>query len=317
MNKKNYLPVVIAAFGTALVASNADARGGPPEKVGPPSFGGGNLISCQNSDITITSISKQGVNGDSRSLNQDASNCLGAFSGSDAFTGNTTQGNIGIKDTGYLNKTNYFDGYEYGAFVGEDDLLDLSGNGEADDPGWIFATKIDFNDDGTPGGTKLGEIENNGQTFKFAEGLIELNFYDNKRTSGTWTYTPPETNPQELVDVLGINKFFDQAAVIFKSARQYAIYNFTLAELGLDPVVGTEDTNYRFSGTWDMSGTLKTPNGKNPAGLSNVSLWLRDPEFVDSSSQPTPNPVPTPGTLFLFGAGLFGLGAMRKRTFRV
>ncbi|WP_201245044.1 PEP-CTERM sorting domain-containing protein [Halochromatium salexigens] len=265
----------------------------------------------------LTSYSKQG-SGIKNTVNQSASNCLGAFDqkkdGNDGFTGNTTQGNIGIKDTGYLNKTNYFDGYEYGAFVGEDDLLDLSGNGEADDPGWIFAAKIDFNEDGT-GNTTTGKIENNGQTLEFAESLIELEFDSGSgMTSGTWTYTPPETNPQGLIDVLGANKFFDQAAVIFKSAREYAIYNFTLADLGLDPVVGTEDTNYRFSGTWDMSGTLKTPNGKNPAGLSNVSLWLRDPDFVTTSSQPTPNTVPTPGTVFLFGAGLFGLGAMRKRT---
>lgn len=114
---------------------------------------------------------------------------------------------------------------------------------------------------------------------------------------GDWAWTPPATNPQDLLDLLA-GLFFDQVAIIFKSGKQFAMYNFDIGDLGLDPVLAG-DFNFAFTGTWDMSNTL----GKH--GLSNYTLWARDPTIE-------PTDVPEPSILALFSL-LVLLIAFRQR----
>lgn len=84
---------------------------------------------------------------------------------------------------------------------------------------------------------------------------------------------------------------------MFKSGDQFAMYNFTIGDLGLDPVL-PGDFNYAFTGTWDMSTTL------NGHGLSNYSLWARDPI--------EPTDIPEPSALALLSLALL-VSTLRKR----
>lgn len=269
------------------------------------------LTSIRNCEVTpaaiqITSIQKQSADSPPVLLPAGAgvpSDCLGVYNDKTVYPsgvysfGSGANSNLGWKDTSFLNDTSLFG--PYGAFVDQSDLQDLKDEGVFVDPGWIFVGKLDLD----TGAYESGTVKRDGfDSYTFEEGIIDIS----GGTSGTWTYTPPKYNPQTLMNILGANKFFDQAAVIFKGGNDYAIYNFSLKDLLLDPVVGTDDENYMFSGTWDMSKVLKTPNGKNPAGLSHVSLWLRDPSFV------TQVQVPEPATVAILGLGLLGLRLRRK-----
>ncbi|WP_233493392.1 VPLPA-CTERM sorting domain-containing protein [Ruegeria atlantica] len=57
-----------------------------------------------------------------------------------------------------------------------------------------------------------------------------------------------------------------------------------------------------FFGTWDLSGQILTPNGKNTAGLSNLSVYV---------ASPSPIPLPAAGWLLIGGIG--GLVALGRR----
>jgi len=229
-----------------------------------------------------------------------SSECYGAFTGNNSLFTKPTNGNLGYDDDGWLNSESAF-WPGPGAFIEEGDLLDLDGDGDMDDPGWIYLGK----DDGA--GFK-GETSTDGvNSYTFIDDLLTMSNCldkDDNSTScvggdavkGDWSWTPPATNPQELLDLLG-GLFFDQVAIIFKSGRQFAMYNFTIGDLGLDPVLAG-DFNYAFSGTWDMSGTL----GKH--GLSNYSLWARDPI--------TETEIPEPATLALFSLLILWI-AVRQR----
>jgi len=240
----------------------------------------------------------------------NASDCLGAFVGNNsAFEkpdGNALDNNVGTNlgydEDGWLNKENYNDWWNGpGAFVDESNLLDLDGDGDADDPGWVLVGKEDQN--GFEGETSTdGNLEYNHQQLVSLENCETVNGSSTSclggdAVKGEWIYTPPAENPQDLTDLIG-GDFFDQVAIVFKAGNAFAIYNFNVFDLGLPPTFAG-DYNFAFTGTWDISQTLGH-------GLSNLSLWARDPANITTS-------VPEPSTLvLLIMSGLFFIGKRRK-----
>lgn len=246
---------------------------------------------CDVLDVKVTNLSKQdGTLSMDLDPAQSASACLGAYSGNDSVSG--LGNNLGLKDVGFLNDTSLFP--QYGAFVDQADLQDIGTQGVFEDPGWIFVQKVEFADNGDTT-TELGTITREDLYYTFDDNLLSVGV-DDGTTSGSFTYKPPVNNPQVLLDILGADKFFDQVAVVFKASDQFAIYNFKLSDFGLPPILGTTDANYMFSGVWDMSTTLFN-NAGGAAGISHISLWLRDP------SAPNVTQVPTPSTMILLLIG--------------
>jgi hypothetical protein len=281
---------------SALLANNVQAA--PISTTQPPEAG---RATCDVSDVQITEIRSQADGSSALPYPYpiDATGCLGAFAGNDIVT---VGENRGFLNDGMLNNPDMFP--DSGAFVTPEDLLDLQGVGTKQDPGWIFVGKINYEEAGNTytNGTVTNGISS--YTFDISD-ILTLVFSDvDDMRSGTFTYKPPVTNPAALLDILGANKFFDQAAVILKASDQWAIYNFKIAALELPAVVGTEDINFMFSGTFNLAGTFINKGDKTP-GLSHVSLWLRDPYGATST-------VPTPGTLLSLLLGLGLLVASRK-----
>lgn len=179
--------------------------------------------------------------------------------------------NLGYDNDGWFNmKTGL---WVDGAF--DPELLDLDSDGTADDPGWVYMGK----DDGQ--GFKGWTIPDAETPYTFVDDLFSCSAAVDGTygtcvgfVSGFWKFTPPSTQPEILIDLLG-GSFFDQVAVVFKGGNGFAIYNFTLSQLGLEPILAG-DIKYEFGGKFDLSKTIVN-NGGQPAALSNISLWARDP----------------------------------------
>ncbi|GLX78212.1 hypothetical protein tinsulaeT_15520 [Thalassotalea insulae] len=257
---------------------------------------------CDVSDLQITTLQLlDGSEPVTLDVPASSSDCLGAYYGNNSEFISPNE-NLGYDEDGWLNKDSYKGWWTGpGAFVDQSDLYDLDGDGVVDDPGWVYVGKDEGN------GFK-GQTSSNGETsYSFIDDLITFdNCLDKKGKStscvggeavkGEWSYTPPAMNPDELVDLLG-GSFFDQVAIIFKAGNAFAMYNFSIEELKLDPVLAG-DYNYAFTGTWDISEVL------GGSALSNFSFWARDP--VDETVQ-----VPEPPTLLLL-ISVFALMLRRK-----
>jgi len=251
---------------------------------------------CSVSDLQITTFQLlDGSDPVATPVPVDSTSCLGAYYGNNSEFINPIE-NLGYDEDGWLNKEGYNNWWTGpGAFVTEEDLLDLDGDGQADDPGWVYVGKDDGN------GFK-GQTSTNGDaSYDFIDDLITFDNCKDKKgkvascvggeaVSGNWSYTPPAMNPDELTSLLG-GDFFDQVAIVFKAGNAFAMYNFSIEDLGLDPVLAG-DYNYAFTGTWDISDVL------GGSALSNVSFWARDP--IGETTE-----VPEPSTLLLLSAGLF------------
>lgn len=299
------LAKITAALMLITLGSSLQFAQAKPIDVPPPA--------CNLSDIQITSIQKQDGSPASAVPAINATACYGAFDGNDdvSMLGN----NLGYDNVGWLNQeSGYWPGP--GAFITDADLQDLQGAGLID-PGWIFFGK--YGDEGDSFIPASSSKDGHG-TYTYDENLVSLSNCKDKNNAivacgsddvvkGEWTYKPPVTNPEQLLDMLGTDKFFDQVTVVFKSGNMFALYNFNISALGLPPVVGTTDENYMFKGVWDMSSTLLTKSG-NPAGLSHISVWGRDPVTTD---EPPPVDVAAPMSLALVGLSLLLLGLQRRR----
>lgn len=267
---------------------------------------------CDVSDIQITTIQKQDGSAAQNVGAINATACYGAFSGNDdvSMLGN----NLGYDNVGWLNQESaYWPGMP-GAFVTNDDLQDLQGLGNID-PGWIFFGKYTAGNFAPSSSSKTGF-----GTYNYAADLVSLSNCKDRNgnsvactggsvVSGEWTYKPPVNNPQQLLDMLGTNKFFDQVTVVFKSGNMFALYNFDISSLPIPPVFGTQDENFMFKGVWNMEDTLLNASGG--AGLSHISIWGRDP--VSDTPPPPPVDVPVSSPLTLAGLGMLLLGLHRRR----
>ena len=256
---------------------------------------------CQTIDVQINTIKLLDGVSVEMPLVANASDCLGAFEGNNSAFDKPIQ-NLGYDEDGWLNKEDYnawWDGP--GAFVNDVDLLDLDGDGAEDDPGWILVGKEEQS--GFEGG-----VSSDGTLTYNHEQLVTLNHcktgdedntscFGGEAVKGQWVYTPPAQNPTGLLDLVG-GDFFDQVAIIFKAGNAFAIYNFNVIDLGLDPALAG-DYNFAFTGTWDISETLGS-------GLSNLSFWAKDPSVPSVQ-------VPEPATLILMMmSGLFCFNRRNK-----
>ncbi len=242
------------------------------------------VIGCSVEDVQITKIQLT-VDGEliDLAIPVNASSCLAVDNVVNNFFNHSFpkhSPNLGYDNDGWLNQggelIDWWDGP--GAFIDNADLLDLDGDEEIDDPGWILVGK----DEGEGAGY-VGQTSTDGDTsYTFEDDLITFTDGGIGSKSGNWQYTPPQENPDELLQLMG-GDFFDQVAVVFKAGSGFAMYNFTLADLGLPPILAG-DFNYVFGGTWDIDETLG-------AALSNMSFWARDPV--------EPTEVPEPSTLGL------------------
>lgn len=304
--------LMLITLGSSLQIAQAKPSDTPPPP--PPA--------CKLSDVQITSYQKQDGSLAIPTL-INATACYGAFGGNDDVS--NLGNNLGYDDIGWLNQESpeYWPGTDPenplpGAFITDADLQDLQDNDLGFvDPGWIFFGKY-----GDTGNSFVPSSSNkDGVTYNYAADLISLSQCKNAAdeivpcggegvVKGEWTYKPPVTNPEELLNMLGADKFFDQVTVVFKSAHMFAMYNFNIAAFGLPAVVGTTDENYMFKGVWDMSTTLMTNGNKNPGGLSHISIWGRDPVSTDT---PPPVDVSAPMSLALTGLALLLLGIQRRR----
>lgn len=268
------------------------------------------LLPCNLNDVKVTSVAQYSDTTAGATLTTIASNlslnaaaCAGAYSGNDGYY---PQDNLGWQNDGLLNG-----GFQVstgriifpnGAFITDaHPLSDLDNDGAADDPGWIMLGKFDPSK-GTFTPSAVG-----GDT-----SIVLSSFFTatvDSAGKGSWALTPDANVAQRASTVLGKN-YFDQFALVFKSANAFAVYDFTAEQFGVThPTAATPVMNW--AGTYDVTGTLRAGGKdglKNPAGLSHITVWARDPAAVETS-------VPEPGTLALLGIAAIGaLGASRRRT---
>lgn len=267
-------------------------------------------VNCATSDVQVTSASRyDGLSADANlvdvsgalSLPMHAANCAGGFSGNDMPKPSV---NLGYLGDGLLNGAGQQPGgdvlFPGGAFLTDTyPASDLNGNGEATDPGWIMLGRVDTqgNEPGNFAPEKIGGDDN----------IVWASFFSitvDGAGIGTWAFTPDPEVAQRAESLLGKN-YFDQFALIFKSGNAFAVYNFTAEQFGVSSP-SADDHIFHFFGTYDTTGTLLAGANGNPAGLSHVSLWARDPSNTTS--------IPEPSMLGLLGLALLGMGFVRRRS---
>ncbi|MFB0981714.1 MAG: PEP-CTERM sorting domain-containing protein [Alteromonadaceae bacterium] len=254
--------------------------------------------SCNLSSVQITDITAVAPPG-SNIVTQgdiDATSCLGFITSPDNDWGNEPNPNIGALYDGLLNEeaSNTKNGYSYyvpgNTFLTNinDSMIDLNGDGDATDPGWIRL-----------GGMEVG----NGFIYESVkdynlDGVIDISF----NLNGTWSLTVDPSAIEFATSVLGRPSVFDHLAFVMKGPNNvdgsWAIYDFNFHDLiddygvnGLDISLG--DTAYAFEGTWDKNLFV------NDDALSHMSVWAHDPPAVSD--------VPEPSTFTIFALGLIGL----------
>ena len=253
---------------------------------------------CSTSTVQITGItptSVVGANLVAAGSSIDSTSCLGYVTSPNNDFANSPDPNIGALGDGLLNEE-IFKGYFVpgDTFLTNDDdsMVDLDGDGDATDPGWI----------------RLGGAEAAGGNLDFV--YDSMNGYDLAQVidvsvsfDGTWSLTVDPAAILFATTALGRPTVFDHLAFVMKGPTvkeenedlfgEWAIYDFNFHDLiddGYDIKLG--DTTYAFTGTWDVD----LFDGKD---LSHLSIWAHDP--------PADIRVPEPSTLAIFALVLMGL----------
>lgn len=292
--------------------------GGPGQNMPDP------LPSCTIQDMQADYIRKlDGVDsGSPLAPIRNADDCYGMLVGNNSQEDMALPTvNRGYLGDGWFNEANaeWWPG-QPGAFIEEGDLQNLNnefdalGNPIKNDPGWVYMGKdegwIDTDGDGIKdfNGFKGATIPDANTPYTFIDHLFQCSVDGIMYGScegmyqGRWKFTPPSEQPQLLLSLLG-GAFFDQVAVVFKGGNSFLMYTFSLENMDLAPILAGQ-TKFEFGGTFDLTGKLLAGNGVNTAGISNVSLWARDP-FL-------PNDVAEPGYLALLGLALLALYRRRQ-----
>nr|WP_320114312.1 PEP-CTERM sorting domain-containing protein [uncultured Desulfuromonas sp.] len=170
-------------------------------------------------------------------------------------------------------------------FINSWELQDLDKDGYKDDPGWIYLGK-----DETP------NIEDDFQAHDAPFDLSTILDIEVSVTggTGTWSLTPLPGITDKVENLLGGSTFFDHIAFILKNSTEFVIYDFNFNLLFGDDFIWQP---YALSGTFDTKDI-------NNDSLSYLSIWVKDPEGIQT--------IPEPSSLLLVGAGIMGLAIARR-----
>lgn len=254
------------------------------------------LGDCNLGSVTVNSVSIAATGTVISTTPIDAASCYGAFAGNDKPEPTV---NLGYKDDGLLNGETqsvkpYADVFGNGAFLTSTyQPYDLNNDGIAD-PGWIYLGKTEFGAGGFDAVNTVGNVT----------GIVWDSFFTASFDSTTgvwqWAFAPDADVASRASAVLGQN-YFDQFALVFKQSKEFAAYNFTGEQFGIDHP-SASDPILNFSGTADLSKVFGS------SGLSHISLWARDPGANSA--------VPEPGILGLVGVAMLGIAVLRRRKVR-
>lgn len=264
-----------------------------------------------------------------------ASDAVGVYVGvnDDSGSASDPNPNLGEYEDGILNgekvKVTYYDedGKPIGKsvdrvlsgmeFITEDDLQVLSGDGIANDPGWIHLANYQ------QGGSTTYD------TFNEGGGILELYLADlltfeidwnTEFTVGEWELA---LDPVKMAELLALpdSGMFDHIAITLKSSTKYAVYDFNLLEIFdasndlLDPNDPEYDvkllnfiTPYTLGGTFNTNDFLNKleEEGGVPQNISHINIWARDPSIFSTE-------IPEPATMALMGFGLIALAGVGRR----
>ncbi len=261
---------------------------------------------CTTDSATIVSMEESPLDGANQVFDlspggRSATSCFGVITGLNDPADPSP--NIGELGDGLLNgEGGLIDPLQ---FIQPGQLLDLDGDGNPTDPGWIF----------------LGKVESaNGQDEYVMDGynkplnIDDILTFSLKCTSatgdvcreGTWSLETELDIVQTVQTVLGRSSF-DHLAFVLKGGNAFAIYDFDFNILLQELLAAGSgfdfETPYSFTGTWNMDDfVFPNDNGRgglDPRAMSHVSVWVRDP--LDATS------IPEPGTIGLVALALVGL----------